>query len=50
MFLIVTHEQLQRVLPGLERQLGLGLATTKVQLIKVVGDWRFESGQLSIDQ
>ena len=39
---LVAHEQLQRVLAGLERYLSLGLASPKVEMIQVVGDWLVE--------
>ena len=47
---LVAHEQLQRVLAGLESQLCLGLAATKVQVVEVVGYGLVQRRQVSIDQ
>jgi len=38
------------VLPGLQRDLGLGLAAAEVQMIKVARDRLIERRQLGIDQ
>ena len=47
---LVSHEQLQRVLAVLERDLGLGLAAAEVKVIEVVRDRLVERGQLGVDQ
>ena len=48
--ILVSHQQLQGVLPGAERQLCLGLAGTKVQVVEIVGYGLIQRRQIGIDQ
>ena len=48
--ILVSHEQLERVLAVLERNLGLGLAAAEVKVVEVIGDRLVERGQLGVDQ
>lgn len=48
--ILVPHQQLQCMLAGFERNLGLGLAGAKMQMIKVVRDGLIEGRQMGIDQ
>ena len=48
--ILVSHEQLKRVLAVLERNLGLGLAAAEVKVIEVIRDRLIERRQLGVDQ
>ena len=48
--IFVSHQQLERVLAMLERNLVLGLAAAEVKVIEVIGDRLVERGQLGVDQ
>ena len=47
---LVAHDQLQRVLARLERNLRFGLAGAEMQMIEVVGNRLVERRQLGVDQ
>ena len=47
---LVAHQQLQRMVAGLERDIRLGLAGAEVQMVEVGGNRLIERRQLGIDQ
>ncbi len=48
--ILVTHEQLQSVLPWSQRDLSLGLAGAEMQMIEIVGNGLIERWKLGVDQ
>jgi hypothetical protein len=48
--ILVTHEQLQSVLPWSQGDLSLGLAGAEMQMIEIVGNGLIERWKLGIDQ
>src|SRR5262249_28340125 len=47
---LATHQQLNRVLSSLERQLCLGLPRSEVEVVEVIGYRLIERGQLGVNQ
>lgn len=46
---VVPKQQLKRVLPGGERELGLRPAITEMDVMLVRRDWQAQQGQLGVD-